>query len=183
MGMSSLQMTSLLVAEGGGAPNPLKFEADLAIFTILIFVGLVLILTKFAWKPLIAALDQRDKSISDDIEAARQANEKAQSLLQQYEARLEHAGEEVNQMLAQAKSDGAAARQRILDEANEEAARQRDRAVAEIEAAKDQAVRSLAERSVDSAVSLAGNLVSRELNRDSHKQLIEDSLDRFVSKN
>jgi F-type H+-transporting ATPase subunit b len=180
--LSQMQSATYLLASGE-EPNPLKFEADLALVTIVVFVGRVLVQGKFAWKPLIAALDQRDKSIADDIEAARQANTNAQSMLQQYEAKLEHAKEEVNQLLAQAKNDASAAKQKILDEAGLEAQRQRDRAVAEIEAAKDNAIRALAEKSVDSAVLLAGNLVGRELNSDSHKKLIEDSLDRFVSKN
>ena len=170
-----------LLAEG--SPNALAFNADLALVTVVIFVGLLLVLTKFAWKPIIAALDQRDQSIADDIEAARQANEKAQSMLQQYEAKLQHATEEVSQMLAAAKADAAKVRDKKLQEADEEAQRRLERAVSEIEAAKDQAVRELAQKSVDSAVSLAGSLVRKELNQDSHRQLIEDSLSRFGSEN
>ncbi len=181
----TLFQVSALLAEskGGGSPQAIEFNPDLALFTVIIFVVLLIVLGKFAWKPIITALDERDKGIADDIESARIANEKAQTMLQEYENKLEHAGEEVKQMLADAKAEAATAKQKILDDANAEAQRQRERAVAEIEAAKDQAVRELAERSVDSAVSLAGSLVSKELNRDSHQKLIEDSLDRFVSNN
>ena len=174
-------MNSLLLASG--EPNALEFNADLALVTIVIFIGLLLVLTKFAWKPIISALDQRDQSIADDIEAARQANEKAQSMLQEYEAKLQQATHEVNQMLADAKADAAQVRDKKLQEADEEAQRRLDRALSEIGAAKDQAVRELAQKSVDSAVSLAGNLVGRELNKDSHQQLIEESLGRFASHN
>lgn len=177
------QVSALLAETKPGDPNAIEVNPDLVLFTIGIFVVLLLVLGRFAWKPIIAALDARDQGIADDIESARLGNEKAQKVLQDYENQLEHAGEEVKQMLAQAKADAATARQKILDEANAEAQRQRDRAIAEIEAAKDQAVRALAEKSVESAVSLAGNLVGRELNRDSHQKLIEDSLDRFVSNN
>ncbi len=181
----ALFRVSALLAEGEGpeSPNVIEINPDLVLFTVLIFILMLVVLGRFAWKPIIAALDARDQGIADDIESARLANEKAQTMLQEHENRLAHAGDEVKQMMAQAKTDAAAARQKILDEANSEAQRQRDRAVAEIAAAKDQAVRELAEKSVDSAVSLAGNLVKRELNRDSHQQLIEDSLDRFVSNN
>ena len=178
------QVSALLAeSKSDGPSQAIVINPDLVLFTIVTFVILLVVLGKFAWKPIIAALDARDQSIADDIESARLGNEKAQALLQEYENRLEHASEEVKQMLAEAKADASKARQKILDDANAEAARQRDRAIAEIQAAKDQAVRELAEKSVDSAVSLAGNLVGRELNRDSHQKLIEDSLDRFVSNN
>ena len=176
----SFNQFSILIAEGGKAPSPIEIpSADLVIVTILVFVGLLLILGKFAWKPIMTALDQREQGIADDIEAARQANEKAQTMLQQYEAKIEHAQEEANQLIAQAKADASAAKEKILNEANAEAQRQRDRAVAEIQAAKDEAARSLAEKSVDSAVSLAGNLIGKELDRNSHQQLIEKSLQQF----
>ncbi len=178
----SVTQFSILIAEGGGGESPSAIDipgADLVIVTIIVFIGLLLVLGKFAWKPIMTALDQREQGIADDIEAARQANEKAQTMLQQYEAKIEHAHEEANQLIAQAKADAATVRQKILDEANAEAQRQRERATAEIQAAKDEAARALAEKSVDSAVSLAGNLIGRELDRNSHQQLIEQSLQQF----
>ena len=124
-------------------------------------------------------LEKRESNIANDINDAKSANEKAQALLAQYEQKLQAAQEEASSMVAEAKQDAQRAREKILAEANEEAQRQRDKAVAEIKAAKDQAARELAEKSVDSAVSLAGSLVGKELKASDHQKLIEQSLERF----
>ncbi len=164
----------------GGFPEFLIPKIDFALYTLVIFLVLLAILTKFAWKPMINALDQREKRIADTIDSARQANEKAQATLKQYEQRLATAAEQANQVLAQARQEAVKAKELIVAEANAEAQRQRDRAIADIQAAKNQALRELAERSVDSAVSLAGNLLGKEIDRNTHNKLIRDSLDRFA---
>ena len=162
------------------ADPPLQFRIDTLIFSLLIFVILVMLLAKYAWKPIADGLEKREDSIARDINDAKTANEKAQATLAQYENRLQAARDEASALVAEAKKDAELAREKILARANEEAQRQRERAIAEIQAAKDQAVRELAEHSVDSAVSLAGNLVGKELSANDHQRLIEQSLERFA---
>ena len=176
---SNLMMAlSGLLAEGAAA-SPLQFRIDTLVFSLLVFVLLVVLLARYAWKPIIEGLDKREKSIADNIDHAREANEKAQATLAQYEQKIQAAADETARMMADARADAERARQRIVEEANAEAQRQRERAVAEINAARDAAVRELAERSVDSAVALAGNLVGKELKPDDHARLIEQSLEQF----
>lgn len=169
---------NLLLAEGGAA-SPLQFRIDTLIFSLLIFVVLVLVLARYAWRPIMDGLEKREKSIASEINDAKTANEKAQATLAQYEHKLQAAHDEAQRLVAEAKQDAQHAREKILADAAEEAQRQRQRAIAEINAAKDQAVRELAEHSVDSAVNLAGNLVGKELSRTDHQKLIEQSLERF----
>ncbi|MCH2177790.1 MAG: F0F1 ATP synthase subunit B [Mariniblastus sp.] len=170
----------LILAEGGHEPDPLKFDADLALFTLVIFLGLLFVLGKFAWKPLIQGLNTREENIANQIESAERANENAQANLRQYEERLALATDEAKAVLDEAKKDAVAVKDRILGEAQEEAQRIRDRALADIEAAKNAAVRDLAEKSVDSAVSLAGSIVGRSLDKQDHDKLIEDSISSFT---
>lgn len=176
----SLNAINLLAADHAAKP-PLQFQVDTLLFSLLIFVGLLLVLFKFAWKPIMQGLEAREKRISDDIDDARRANEEAQASLKQYEEKLAAAADEASAVLAQAKKDAQEAKDRIIAEANDEAQRARDRALADIKAAKDAAVRELAEKSVDSAVSLAGSIVGRSLDKNDHSQLIEKSIERFGS--
>lgn len=177
----SLWNTSATLIAAGGAHPPLEFRVDTLIFSFIIFVGLALVLLKFAWKPIMAGLDAREKKMAGDIENARVANEQAQANLKQYEDKLATAGDEARAVLDEAKKDALVAKERIINDANDEAGRLRDRALADIEAAKNAAVRELAEKSVDSAVSLAGNIVGRSLKKDDHSKLIEDSIESFNS--
>ena len=180
MFFETMHSINLLAAEHAAKP-PLQFQVDVLLFSLIIFLGLLAVLFKFAWKPIMEGLAARETRIADDIENARKANEEAQANLKQYEAKVAAASEEASSVLAQAKTDALAAKEKILAEAKEEAQRERDRALADIKSAKDAAVRELAEKSVDSAVSLAGNIVGRSLDKKDHSKLIEDSLKKFSS--
>jgi len=178
----SLMQAQALLASASADPA-LQVRLDTMIFSLLIFVALILVLWKFAWKPIVQGLDDREKSIANDIDSAQQAHEKALATLAQYEQKIAAAGDEAAQVIAEARENAKREHQRIVDAANQEAARQRERAVAEIKAAKDQAIRELAEKSVDNAVALAKTMMGKELNRSDHQQLIEDSLQNFSAGN
>lgn len=182
---------AILMAEGGTgaeaahhkAAPPLAWKIDTSIFTLVIFLVLLAILFKYAWKPIMEGLEKRENSMAEEIAMAKSANEKAQQSLRDYEGKLAAATEQINVMLAEARKDAETIKDKIVADANEEAQRQRDRAIADIDAAKDAAVRDLAQRSVDSAVSLAGSLVKKEIDAKSHSKLIDESLDQFARSN
>lgn len=160
-----------------------EMRFDLAIATFVVFLLLLGILTKFAWKPIAHGLDQREETIARQIEEARLASERAAQQLQQYEAKLAAAMEESRQMVTDARKDAEAAKARIVAEAQEAAAKERDRAVADITAAKNQALHEIAQKSVSTAVSLASHIIRREVRPEDHEQLINQSLQQFTSLN
>lgn len=166
---------------GGGhaKPNPLTLQPDLAVFTAIVFLLLVAILGKFAWKPIIEAVDRREHAVAAEINAAQDANQQARRLLAEHEARLASAAEDVRRMLDQAQRDAEQQKQQILAEAQRAATAERDRALRAIDAAKDGALRDLAKTSVNTAMELAGKIVQRQLKPDDHAQLIGEALDRF----
>ncbi len=164
-----LGLTSLL-AEAAAKP-PLQFRIDTLIFSLVIFAVLLAILLKYAWTPIMQGLEAREKSIADDIQSAQLAKEQAQAKLATYEEKIANANDEAAAVIAEARTEAIAAKEKILAEAADEAQRTRERALAEIEAAKNAAVRELAESSVDSAVSLAGSIVGRSLNKSDHSEL------------
>ena len=161
--------------------NPAALKADAAIFTFVIFLLLLAILVKFAWKPISHGLELREKGIADKIEQARIAAEQATAQLQQYEAKLAAATAEAQQIVAKARQDADVAGQKIVAEAQAAASKERERAVADIGAAKNQALREIAEKSVDTAIGLARNIIRREVRSGDHEQLIQDALAQFPS--
>jgi|TARA_B110000495_G_scaffold202002_1_gene220841 F-type H+-transporting ATPase subunit b len=169
-----------LIASGAASP-PLELRVDTLIFSLLIFIGLLAVLFKFAWTPIVEGLDAREKRMVDDIEAARIAKEQAEAQLTAYQEKMAGADGEASALIAEAKSTASGAKDKIMAEAAAEAEKTRERALAEIEAAKTAAVRDLAESSVNSAVSLAGSIVGRSLNESDHADLIEKSLKQFTT--
>ncbi|MCA9169551.1 MAG: F0F1 ATP synthase subunit B [Planctomycetales bacterium] len=170
-------------AHGGGDVNPVKLDPDLAIVTAAIFLLLMSVLWKFAWSPIVTALDQREHSVAEQIAEAKRSQEAARQLLADHEQKLAGAAAEVKAMLDEARKDAEHQKQQILDTAQAAAAAEKDRAVREIHAAKNAALQDLAKKSVDTAVDLAGKIVRRQLSSNDHVELIGDALQSFSNDN
>lgn len=163
--------------------NAVDWRSDMAIFTAIVFLLLLLGLYASAWKPIMNALEKREHTISGNMQAAERAALDAQAKLREYEAKLAAASEEATRMVAQARKDAEAAGARIVAEAQEEAARQRERTLTEIDAAKRAALTELANKSTDVAMSLAQRIVGREVKASDHQNLIQDMLSQLPSHN
>ena len=167
------------LGEEGVSTDPSEFKSDLAIFTFVVFLLLLGILLKFAWGPISKGLEKREHHIADQIAAAERANAEAKEMLAQYERKLASAQDEVRAIIEEARRDAAHTQQEILAQARADAAAEMDRAKREVETAKDQALRELAETSANLAVELAGKIIRTQLDATQHAQLVSDALSRF----
>lgn len=168
---------------GAADTNPLTLDPDLAVFTAIVFLMLLAVLWKFAWGPIAEALDRREQGIAGQIDEAHRSNEEAKRLLAEHQARLDGATAEVKELLEQARRDAESQKQQIVVQAQQAAEAEKDRALREIGAAKNQALQQLAEKSVDTAVELAGRIVHRQLKPEDHVDLIKETLPRLPSNN
>lgn len=159
------------------SPADLRFDMSIASFVV--FLVLLGVLYKFAWGPIALALQQREETIARQMEEARLASERAAQQLREYQARLAAATEEARQIVAEARKDAELARDRVLAEAREAAQKERERVVAEIAVARNQALEQIAQRSVQTALALAGQILRRELKPQEHEQLIGDAVQQF----
>ncbi len=169
-------------AHGDADLNPLKsWRYDMAIWTGVVFVLLMLVLGKFAWGPIADGLDKRESRIAGEIQAAEKANADAKAQLEEYERKLAEAGDEVRHLIDQAKRDAEAAGQVIAQKARDEADAEKRRAVEDIELATAGALKDLAEQSADLAVGLAGKIVKERLSADDHSALIDEAVAKFAN--
>lgn len=167
---------------GGGGPQPLSWRTDLAIWTGVVFLGLLLILGKFAFGPIAKALDQREQSMLDQVTKAEKANQDAKDLLDQYQQKLADSHEEIRNMLEVAKSDADKVGQDIVNKSRQAAEEQRKRALADIDAATDGALEELATRSAELATNLAGKILKERIDPVRHTELINEATRQFVTK-
>lgn len=167
------------IGAAGVAEDPAEIRGDLAIFTFVVFVLLLAVLWKFAWGPIVAALDQRERRIADNIAAAEKAQADAKVLLEQYEQRLAGAQDEVRAILDEARRDAEHTQKQMLEKAAADAEAVMARAKREIDTAKDQALKELGEQAARLSVELASRIIRAELNGDSHARLIEEALAKF----
>lgn len=168
-------------AHGGGQPNPLSVDPDLAIWTVVVFASLMFVLGKFAWPAISAALEEREKRIDGNLAAAEAKHEEAKRLLAEHEAKLARAAEEVRQLMEKARRDAEHAKSQILAEAKQAADQERDRAVRHVERAADLALKSLAETSANLAVDLASKVVRQNITADQQAQLVRDALSKLTA--
>lgn len=164
-------------------PPLLSFDFGSAICNLAIFLGVLAILSKFVWPVILGGLQAREDKIHGELEAAAKANEDAKAILADYQSKIDEASTKVQSMLSEARKDSEASAARIVESAKEEADRQRERAVSDIETAKKVALSELAGQTSDMAISVAKAVVGRELNAGDHQDLIRQSLERLPSNN
>jgi F-type H+-transporting ATPase subunit b len=162
--------------------SPAWFATDLAVWSFAVFLGLLGLLTRFAWKPIMEGLAKREQRIADTIAATQAANDDARRLLASYERRLAEASEEVRGMLEEARRDSDATRQAIVAEARKAAEEEQARAKREIGLATDDALSKIAERAGELAVDVAGRFLREKLGPEDQGRLVRESLAGITAK-
>jgi len=185
----ALAAAALLLATGparaaGGQAETGQPYGDLgqAFMILLVFGGLLFILGKYAWKPIISQIKRREKEIADQIHDAERLNSEAKDLEARYQARLDRAETEARQMLARNLQEAAAAREQLLAAAREEGNRTIASAKTEIELFKLAAIEELQQATAGMAVSIAGEILQQKLTAEAQESLVEQSLARIRDK-
>ena len=158
-------------------------HVGLIIWTIITFLVVLFVLKKFAWPHLLAALDEREKRISDAITAAEQARQEAEEVLREHRQKLAAADEEARQVVAEAREAGANLRQTIVSQAREEAERMLDQARTSIESEKRAAIAELRRETASLAVQAAGALIDANLDDEKNRGLVDDFIARIPDSN
>lgn len=156
--------------------SPAEFRSDLAIWSLAVFLLLLGLLGKFAWKPIMDGLDKREQGIEHQIAETRKSNEEAKRMLVSYERRLAEASDEVRGMLEEARRDSEATKQAIVAEARKAAEDEQARAKHEIGLARDEALSSIALKAGDLAVEVAGKFLREKIGKEDHSRLVRDSV-------
>ena len=177
---------SLAWASGHGetGKEPTIFEGGWhnVVWTLLIFLTIVFVLGKFAWGPLLGALQNREQFISDSLETARKEREESQKLLEKYTEQINKAREEASAICDEGRRDGEELRRKIEAEARAEADRMLRRAKREIEIAHQHALKEIYEETADVATRIAGRVLDREISAEDHRHLVSASLDEIRQK-
>ena len=150
-----------------------------AAWAIGLFGLLLLVLGRFAWKPIIKTLQDREQVISAIVSEAERRLKESQELLAEYQARLASAQAEAKEALNKAKTESLALREDILKKARDDAAGAVGQAQRNIEQAKRQALNEIYQTTAELATSVAAKIIHKELNPEDHRRLVQESLDRL----
>ncbi len=178
---AGLLAAPLAAAEGGATGGPFEGNIGNALWTLIIFALVVLVLGKFAWKPILAGLQQREQFIRTSLEQAKRDRDEAEARLREYGDKLTAARAEATAIVDEARNDAETVRRRIEDEGRAEASAIVERARREVNIAAETAKKELYETSARLATELAGRLLGREVSAADHERLIRESIDRIES--
>lgn len=177
--LSSVLAAPLLANEAeGAAGGPFSGDIGNALWTLVIFGLVVLVLGKYAWGPLLSGLQARERFIQDSLESAKRDREAAEARLKEYEQRLAGARDEATAIVDEARRDAEALKRTLEADGRAEGQRLIERAKREIGIAADTAVKQIYDESARLATELAGKILQREISPADHERLIREALDR-----
>lgn len=162
--------------------NPLvQPDPGLFIWTILTFLVLLTLLAKFAWRPLLEALENRQAQIRKSLDDADKAQKELQRLQEESGQIIRTARVEAESIVNQSRSDAERLREEVKQKARLEAAAIVKNAERQIQLETDRALQQIRHEAVDLSVMIASKLIQRNLTREDDERLIEEALRQVES--
>jgi len=170
----ALTATPAFAADGGA--DLLSPNAGLMFWTLLIFLLLLGVLSKFAFGPITRAVEARERALADAIEGAKRDREEAAQLLAEHKRQLDEARTEAQKFIADGRATGEKMRAELLEQTRREQAEMLERARREIDNEKIRAIAELRREAVDLAIAGASRVVEQNLDSAGNRKLVESFL-------
>ena len=158
---------------GGGGDSVLAPDQQMVLFTWLVFAVLLVILYKFALKPITDGLQAREEHIRTAMDEADQARKQLQDIESSRDAMISEADEKAKEIVSEARKAAEEAARVIKEKANADSQIMIENAQREIAEAENRARADLRKDSADLAISLAGKLVGENLDDDRNRALTD----------
>jgi F-type H+-transporting ATPase subunit b len=160
--------------------NPLvQLDPGLYIWTIVTFLLLLALLAKFAWRPLLQALDERQAQIRKSLDDAQQARQELERVQHESAQVIARARLEADGIVSQSRADAERLRQELRESARAEAATILRNAEKQIELQTLQAVRQIRSEAADLSIAIAEKLIGRHLSKEDNDRLIAETIQQF----
>jgi F-type H+-transporting ATPase subunit b len=159
-----------------GEEGPLSFSLDLAVWSLVVFGLLLVVLRKLAWRPMLEGLRKREESILRALQEAEQARAEAERIRSQLQQEMQRAGEKVREILDEARRDAERTAEEIRARGLAEVQAERERLLRELARARDQALQELWQSAVRLAVLVSEKAIRRSLSEEDHRRLLDEAL-------
>jgi len=165
------------VASSGGASalgqKLIEPHFGTVFWTLITFILMLVVLRKYAWGPLLSALDVREKSISDSLEQARNEREEAEKLVQEHRDLVLQARRERAEALAEGQRDAEKVGAEILEEARRQREQVLKQTEEQVQSAMSQARAEMRGITADLAIQAAEKLLTKNLDDATQRELVE----------
>jgi F-type H+-transporting ATPase subunit b len=160
-------------AAKGGLLSP---SGGLMFWTLIIFVLLLIVLSRAAFKPMMAAVEAREKALEEAIANAKADRDAAAKLLAEHQAQLDNARSEAQKLIVEGRQVGEKIRAEMVEETRGQQQEMLERARREIESEKQRAIADLRREAVDLAIAGAGKVIEKNLDDASNRKIVETFL-------
>ncbi|MEC7880167.1 MAG: F0F1 ATP synthase subunit B [Bacteroidota bacterium] len=155
-----------------------EFSSGLFFWQLILFVGLIFLLRKFAWKPILDAVNEREKTIIDSLNSAKEAQKEMESLQTKNKKILQEARVESDAMLIQSKQSG----KEIIDQAKADAKVEAEKIIVQakqsIDNEKRAAMNEIKNQVANLSVDIASKVIDKEMEKNNnHEDYINKLLD------
>jgi F-type H+-transporting ATPase subunit b len=151
-------------------------EWPLGVWTVVVFLVLVVVLRKYAWGPMLEGLQRREQNIRETVEETQRAREEAQRLRGELQAEMDRAAEKVREIMDQARRDAQHATDDMLGKARVEIQKERERLHRDIHMARDQALQEIWTQTAQLATLISAKAIRRQLNSEDHRRLVDEAI-------
>ncbi len=183
--MSNMLLLVVQEAEhaAGGTPTPFAVNTGLVVWTWVVFIVLLFLLSKYAFPAILKATEDRERAIAKQLEEAHTANTEAQALLAENRRMVAEARTTAQTMLADAKAGAERERAASVEKTRQEQDELLARARRELQAERDKAVAELRREAVDLSLAAATRLIGQRLDSAADRALVEGYLNSLETSN
>jgi F-type H+-transporting ATPase subunit b len=154
----------------------MKPDTGLMVWTLIIFAVLMFVLSRYAFGPLTRAVEARERSLQEAIDAAKADRDAAAKLLQEHQAQIEAARDDAQKYIAEGRAVAEKMRADMIEQTRKEQQDMLERARRDIESDKVKAISQLRREAVDLALAGASKVIEQNLESQKNRQLVESYL-------
>lgn len=168
-------ITGALISSGGSG-GLMEINPGVIFWTLIIFVVLLVVLGKFAWKPILEALRKREERIRESLEKADRVAAEAEKAMAEQKAELEKHRQEMKEMMKREQETAERTVKERLEKASREADEKLALASRQIEDERNRAIEQIRTEAVNLALAAASHLLKKSLDSDDHKRIVSEYL-------
>ena len=151
-------------------------NGGLMFWTFVVFIFLLIVLGRFVFPKITAAVEAREKALEDAIESARRDREEAARILAEQQRQIEAARLDAQKIIVEGRQLGEKLRAQMMEETQHQQQQMLERARNEIERERDQAIAALRREAIDLAIAGASKVIEKNLDDQANRKIVESFL-------
>ena len=171
-----LQSAQVAPEESTQSGDLLTPNGGLMFWTFVVFIILLVILGRFVFPKITAAVEAREKALEDAIEGAKRDRDEAARILAEQQRQIEAARQEAQKIIVEGRQVGEKVRAQMIEETHQQQQQILERARREIESEKDRAIADLRREAIELAIAGASKVIEKNLDDQSNRKIVESFL-------